>query len=465
MNNFAELFTSGVIKTLILFNLAAFIFTFYIFLTQKKYSPLKRLSQYLKKSDKKSHVIKKDKLDRKAARSLLFIITVFTLTTRLLWLSEPSHEYFDEVYHTFTARIALHGDPKAWEWWNPHPEGFAYEWTHPPVAKLAMMGGMALFGENSLGWRLPAAIFSTASIPIIYLITRELFKSRDVAVLSSAVYALDGLPLVMGRIGMNDTYFIFFALLSFYFFIKQKYFFSSLAYGFSISSKWSALWLLPVFAVYFLSENKKAILNLKFKKRFLSLLWFAVIPPAIYLASYTPMFLTGHGLDIFWGTQKQMWWYHTRLKATHPFTSPWWSWPILKRPIWLYANTLPDGKVQNIYAMGNPLVFWFGLASVFLAAVHSFIENNKKLGLVVFAYVVFFIPWALSPRIMFLYHYLPSIPFLAIATGYILKKYPKLVTPFFIVALVLFIYFYPRYTGMAIPKSLDNSYYWFTAWR
>jgi len=71
----------------------------------------------------------------------------------------------------------------------------------------------------------------------------------------------------------------------------------------------------------------------------------------------------------------------------------------------------------------------------------------------------------MSPRIMFLYHYLPSIPFLAIASGFVLRRYPKLTTYYILLATVLFIYFYPHYTGLRIPEWLDTSYYWLSSWR
>ncbi len=56
---------------------------------------------------------------------ILSLILLFALGTRLIGLGSPDHEYFDEVYHAFTAKVMLHDDPKAWEWWNPNPEGFA----------------------------------------------------------------------------------------------------------------------------------------------------------------------------------------------------------------------------------------------------------------------------------------------------------------------------------------------------
>ena len=123
------------------------------------------------------------------------------------------------------------------------------------------------------------------------------------------------------------------------------------------------------------------------------------------------------------------------------------------------------GFVSRIYAIGNPLVFWFGLTSVILSFLYALKERNKKLGLIVFSYLIFFVPWALSPRIMFLYHYLPSLPFLAIATGYVLRRNLILVIPVFISSFILFIYFYPHWAGINIPLWLDASYYWIASWR
>ena len=49
-------------------------------------------------------------------------------------------------------------NPAAWEWWNTPPAGFAYEWTHPPLAKLGMVLGLKILGNSPTGWRFPGAI-------------------------------------------------------------------------------------------------------------------------------------------------------------------------------------------------------------------------------------------------------------------------------------------------------------------
>jgi dolichyl-phosphate-mannose--protein O-mannosyl transferase len=351
----------------------------------------------------------------------------------------------------------MHTDAnKAWEWWNTPPEGFAYEWTHPPLAKLGMVAGMKIFGENSFGWRIPGALLGVISVFLVYLIAKELFKDDLVAVLSAAVFSLDGLVLVLNRIGMNDSYLLCFTLLSIYLFLRQKNFLSALSFGLAISSKWSAIWVIPILGIIWLRRKNKFEL---------SNLWFLILPIPIYFLTYSQMFLTGHNLSVWWEMQKQMWWYHTGLKATHAYSSPWWSWPFLIRPIYLYTSSEVRGMVSRIYAFGNPLVFWFGLSSVVLSLFYSYSERIKNLGLVVFAYLIFFVPWALSPRIMFLYHYLPSIPFLAIATGYVLRRNPKLVFTYLLISLLIFIYFYPHWVGLKIPLWLDESYYWVSGWR
>lgn len=390
-------------------------------------------------------------------KNILILILFFAFATRVFNLNSPPKEYFDEVYHAFTARTMLHGDPKAWEWWNTPPEGFAYEWTHPPLAKLGMFLGMKIFGENSFGWRIPGALLGVGSVFLIYLIAKRLFDDEVVGLLSATVFSLDGLALVMSRIGMNDSYLLFFILLSIYFFLREKNFFSALAFGFAIASKWSAIWALPILLLLWLKRKKKFSISL-----FLS---FIILPCTIYLLTYVPMFLSGHDWHVWWEMQKQMWWYHTGLRATHPYSSSWWSWPLLIRPIYLYTSDEVGGWVSRIYAMGNPIVFWFGLASVVLCSVYSYLEKNKHLALVVFGYLIFFVPWAASPRIMFLYHYLPSIPFLAIATGYILRRNPKLIVPFLAFTFLAFAYFYPHWAGLQVPLWLDKSYYWLLSWR
>jgi predicted membrane-bound dolichyl-phosphate-mannose-protein mannosyltransferase len=348
----------------------------------------------------------------------------------------------------------LAGNPLAWHWSSPHPEGFAYEWTHPPLAKEIMAGSMGIFGVTPLAWRLPGALLGVLVIFGVYLVAKKLFGSRDIAVLAAFFISMDGLLFTMSRIGTADIYFIAAAVMSYYFFLAKRDFWSALFLGFAAAAKWSTLWFLPILALTWVILRRKITPGL---------LWFFVIPPIIYFVSYLPMFYFGHDFSTFWGMQKQMWWYHSGLVATHPYTSPWWQWPLMIRPVYLYQN-YKDGIISNIYAIGNPFFFWMGIVALGISIISFIRQRRLTVFLLIFSYLVLFAPWAASPRIMFLYHYLPSLPFLAIILAMVLKKMNWIIAPS-VVILIAFIYFYPHWSGMFVPEWWDKTYYWLRSWR
>jgi len=260
-DNFKEIFNSFMCRFFIFLNLLSFLYTYIISLNKRietKLSKSKLLNLRIKmnRGNKKEYFNGKD-VSTNTSKKILILILFFSLVTRFWGLGYPKEEYFDEVYHAFTARLMLHEDPKAWEWWNPHPEGFAYEWTHPPLAKLGMVLGMKIFGENSFGFRSVQAILGVGIVFLVYLLTFEIFNDRKTSLLASFLISLDGLVLVMNRIGMNDTYLVFFILLSLVLFIKNRFFMSSLSFGLAISSKWSAIYFLPILAVSHIVFKKK----------------------------------------------------------------------------------------------------------------------------------------------------------------------------------------------------------------
>ncbi|KKS96176.1 MAG: Dolichyl-phosphate-mannose-protein mannosyltransferase family protein [Microgenomates group bacterium GW2011_GWC1_43_13] len=347
-DNFRQVFSDFAIKLLEVINIGLVVFIFYSFARNlrmewgKVILTANKFIHGLKKRNATKVRVKLPKISISPQKAKLFLILIlmFAFVTRTFNLGSPKNEYFDEVYHAFTARVILHGDSKAWEWWNTPPAGFAYEWTHPPIAKLGMVLGMLIFGENSFGWRVPGAILGVGSVFLVYLLAKELFKDETTGLLAAAALSLDGLALVMSRIGMNDSYILLFALLSIYLFMKQRDFASALSFGLALASKWSAIWAIPILFILWLRRKNKFKLS--------TFIYFLFLPITVYLLSYLPMFLTGHGLSIWWGMQKQMWWYHTGLRATHPYTSSWWTWPLLIRPIYLYTSQEIGGMVAPL---------------------------------------------------------------------------------------------------------------------
>ncbi len=66
--------------------------------------------------------------------------------------------------------------------------------------------------------------------------------------------------------------------------------------------------------------------------------------------------------------------------------------------------------VAEILALPNPLVWWFGLFSVPAMAWWGYVERNKGYLLLFAAYLFQWLPWILTPRIAFEYHFFPNLP-------------------------------------------------------
>ena len=61
-------------------------------------------------------------------------------------------------------------------------------------------------GSNAFAWRLPGVLAGALMAGFLYVLTRILFRRREVAVLVAAVSVADGMLFVQSRIGMNDAY-------------------------------------------------------------------------------------------------------------------------------------------------------------------------------------------------------------------------------------------------------------------
>lgn len=393
-------------------------------------------------------------LKKLRSKHILILILLLTAILRLYRLDYPDKYVFDEVYHAFTAKEILAGHKVAWEWWNTPPLGVAYEWTHPPLAKEIMAGFMFLVrSQDGWAWRLPGAMLGILSVYLIYLLGLKLFKSKSAALIAAFIFSLDGLNFVQSRIGMNDIYYVTFFLIALLFLLNKKYLFSAIFLGLSLSSKWAAIYAYLIFIPLLLKD-----------RQYYKILLYFFIPPLIYLISYLPFFSLGHSIDQFKQLQQQMWWYHTNLKATHTYTSPWWSWPLNLYPVWYFVD-YQKNAVANIFTFGNPAVFWAGSAALILTIAEVIKKRALNLIIILLGFFAFWLPWSLSPRIMFLYHFSPSVPFLSLALGYQLnnlmrnKKGRQLAVLLLVLIMITFIFLFPFLTGIPLPRNFINFFF------
>lgn len=200
-----------------------------------------------------------------------------------------------------------------------------------------------------------------------------------------------------------------------------------------------------------------------------------VMPIAVYLSAYLPFFLTGHTVSQFIELQRQMYVYHSRLVATHAYQLSWWSWPLALRPVWYYVS-YGESTIANIYAQGNPLLYWAFLPALTWLIFRWWGKQNAALAVFAIGFFGQWLPWALVPRISFLYHFLyhflPVVPFgcLAVAIGladlWRQGNGWRLVTVSY-TGLVLnaFVFFYPIYTAVPLREHAFEMRIWLDSWR
>ena len=176
-----------------------------------------------------------------------------------------------------------------------------------------------------------------------------------------------------------------------------------------------------------------------------------------------------------WDNQVNMFRYHRDLVATHPFSSSWWQWPIIQRPLWQYVANLPDGRVQTMSSIGSPAVWWVGIAAtaVVLAKVvygklkEKPFPGEREAVFLLVAYAAQLLPWVPVTRLTFIYHYFPSVPFVVLLITWLFRYFIKerrLMFAYAGVVLLFFVLFYPVISGMAVSPEYVLNLQWLPGW-
>ena len=401
------------------------------------------------------------------------LIITFALILRLWRLNLPTGYIFDEVYYAKNANSLIRNGVEL------NAQGQAEFIVHPPLGKWLIGIGIKVFGNDEFGWRISAAVIGTLSVVLIYLITKELFKSVFLSNVAAALMALDGLALVMSRVALLDIFLMFFILLAFYFLIKNDLWLSGVAIGLAAATKWSAIFLIPFFIL--LTLNSHQIEPVKWVKRAAQ---FIFMPALIYLISWSGWIFTGSGWDRQSGSNvfTSLWKYHTaildfhrNLVETHSYAANPWSWLILGRPTSFFYQT-PSGCgastcSQEILAIGTPILWWVGIFAIALT-FGFFVAHRDRISTVILAGIAgTYLPWFLiQGRTTFYFYAISILPFLILALIYAFNwalkygDYRKQIILFLAVVALNFIYFLPILLGIEIPYSQWLSRMWLRSW-
>jgi len=400
--------------------------------------------------------------------------------------------YFDEIYHARTA----------YEFLNRLD---VLEWSHPHLGKILIMVGIKIFGMNPFGWRFMGALFGVMMLPAMYLLAKQLTKKTSLSFIAMFLLAVDSMHFTQSRIATVDTYAVFFIMVMYLFMFRYWQMnmnrdpflktlvplgLSGLFFGFACASKWIGLYAGVGLAIIFftsvwlrfkeylcarkdapgtLSENLKDFPLHLVATLLFCVVMFIIVPVIIYFLTYYWHYAPRGQFNVktVWEMQKQMFSYHNGLGGdTHFFRSPWYEWPLVEKPMWYYSSDtayLGLGVVSSISCMGNPAVWWTGAVALVILLVLPAVAKKSSSApfLIAVGFMSQFLPWVLITRSTFIYHYFASVPFIILATVYLLGKLKNLDSYAFYTAagtlmalgLFLFIAFYPLESGF--PCSYD----------
>ena len=391
--------------------------------------------------------------------------------------------YFDEIFHARAGYEFLHGLP-------------VLEDSHPPMGKNFIAMSINAFGMTPFAWRLPGTLAGIFMIILMYIFGRMMFQSNFWGMFAASIFAFDFMTFVQTRIATIDSYIVLFVIASYlcmYAYIRYSdtsslrrnllYLLGSGVFiGLAIASKWQGVYaalglpliFFPVLYKLYKQNPKEAKITF-----YCCFAFFVAIPVTIYLLSYIPfvraMDTEGDGfLTTVIDNQIWMFSYHAGLEEGHPFSSRWWEWPLIIRPMFYYNNTVSDTVRQGISSFGNPAVWWTGILAT--AAAFAVLrdkdktEHRQTVIFLLIAYAAQYVPWMFVFRSTFIYHYFPSVPFVVLLITfcfktYVAPKYPKMVWAYGAVVVGLFMLFYPVLSGAPVSMDFVRTFLrWFPGW-
>jgi dolichyl-phosphate-mannose-protein mannosyltransferase len=416
--------------------------------------------------------VKSSGADRRVwADYALILIGAFSLAmgwfARSYRLGFPRRLIWDEIYFPVFARDYLNGSP--------------FFDLHPPLGKFIIAAGIVLVGDTPVGWRVMPALFGCAMIPLAAVLGWHYFGGRVAALLLATFVACETMLIVYSRTGLMDGILVFFVLATFLAAVlvrrRGQVPWPMILLGLSVAVKWASLPVaLPVGYILW----RKGLLK--------PMLWTLWVPAIVYLSVVligqvaNP---TGAGRAfndngtvtnvVNWHRQALV---NVSKAVPNEQASPWWSWPLMTRPVLLYYQNQGAGRVATVFAVGNPLVWWAstgaviaGIGELWWRVVRKTPIADHPLMPIVLGYACLMLPWVPGTRIPYLYNYLPAYSFAILALVYWLCRLWRYqrwgrwaVVAFAACAVALAMYFLPVATALTVSHEALRQHIWLGSW-
>jgi dolichyl-phosphate-mannose-protein mannosyltransferase len=426
---------------------------------------------------------------------LIAIIALLALSLRFWGLERFPTLVFDEAHYVKFARQYL-----------DYQSVFD---AHPPLGKYFITLGMTFAqflgqADSPIAYRWINALAGSLFVLVIGNLTYELNNHSDArqqhqtrlfVILASSFVALDGLLVVESRYALINIYLLLFGFLSHWLWLVSQrcsqarsqlvyQILAGISLGACICVKWNGI---PFLLGLFFIEHPQQQRFTTIRQKLTTLGTITLIPVITYLLLWLPhLQLTP---DSLWQIHQKMLQFHQGMDntiSTHPYCSPWYSWPLLQRPM-AYWHEAKNNLTYTVHGLGNPILWWLSFAaiialtftclSIFLPtqwrARPSLPESPPPIPTyLVINYALNWLPWALVGRCTFIYHYMSASVLSFIALAWLLSRWFTLPNRLWQIGASLmlvaiattFLYFLPLALGLPLTLEALSQRWWLKSW-
>jgi len=450
-------------------------------------------------------------------RKYLLIILLLSIATHFAFFGHPNETVFDEVHFG--------------KFVSGYYTGEYYFDIHPPLGKLMIAGfakivdfrpeynfteiGKEFPDKKYLALRFLPALAGTLLPVVIFLLALQIGISRIGAFAAGLLVVFDNALLTQSRLMLLDPFLLLFGFTSLLFYFRYRrqsgkkhsnilenvgissnsnLVLMAIFAGLAISIKWTGL---SFIALPILIEGVETLKNLRTGIKpaiasfipVLKVASFFLISLAIYFSIFAlhfallpnpgsgdafmkPNFRENNIVKNILDLNVEMYKSNQRLSASHPYSSQWYTWPIMVRPIFYWVK-----DTARIYSFGNPIIWWTSATAVLVLIIRGLTSllrlnlntlNTNIASFLLAGYTINMLPFIGVKRVMFLYHYLTALIFAILVLVYLIDKSKdrrKIFTGLLIASAVAFLYFSPLTYGLPLSEKAYNTRVWFASWR